>query len=110
MVASNQWFEVIKYKDYLYIIREKLDDIDPRFHSTYTNLYLLIGTNSALLIDTGAGLFPLKPIVDDIIDNRILKIINVLKLNIKFIWKFPFKEADNRIIFLILNVIYIICL
>jgi len=76
MVASDQWFEVIKYKDYLYIIREKLDDIDPRFHTTYTNLYLLIGSNSALLIDTGAGLFPLKSTVNDIIDNRILKVIN----------------------------------
>ncbi|MBA7558281.1 hypothetical protein ES705_51079 [subsurface metagenome] len=76
MAESNQWFDVIKHKDYLYIIRENLDDIDPRFHSTYTNLYLLIGSNSALLIDTGAGLFPLKSIVDDIIDNKILKIIN----------------------------------
>jgi len=54
MTESNQWFEVIKYKEYLYVIREKLGEIDPRFNSYYTNLYLLLGSKTALLIDTGA--------------------------------------------------------
>jgi len=76
MVVDSQWFEIIEHKDYLYIIREKLDNIDPRFHSIYTNLYLLLGSNTALLIDTGAGLFPLKPIIDDLLGQRTLKVIN----------------------------------
>ena len=43
---------------------------------SYTNIYLLIGTRSALLIDTGCGLFPLKPIIDDLIFDRTLLVIN----------------------------------
>ncbi|MHA1915884.1 MAG: MBL fold metallo-hydrolase [Promethearchaeota archaeon] len=70
------WYEVIKRKDYLYVIRERLDEIDPRFYSTYLNLYLILGIHSALLIDTGSGLFPLKPIVDELISNRKLLVIN----------------------------------
>ncbi|MFW9987780.1 MAG: MBL fold metallo-hydrolase [Candidatus Odinarchaeota archaeon] len=74
--SNKEWFEVIKYKDYLYIIRERLDEIDPRFYTTYSNLYLILGSHSALLIDTGSGLYPLKPIVDDLILDRKLKVIN----------------------------------
>jgi len=33
MTESNQWFEVIKHKEDLYVIREKLAEIDPRFNS-----------------------------------------------------------------------------
>ncbi|TFG02806.1 MAG: MBL fold metallo-hydrolase [Promethearchaeota archaeon] len=76
MAESRQWFEVKKLKDYLYLIRENLDAIDPRFHSIYTNLYLLFGTDKALLIDTGAGLYPIKPLVNDLIGNRELIVIN----------------------------------
>lgn len=76
MIDNNQWFEIIKHKDYLIVIREKLDDIDPRFYSDYTNLYLLLGIYSALLIDTGAGLFPLKPIIDELIGERKLHVYN----------------------------------
>ncbi len=74
--SSKEWFEIIKYKDYLYVIRERLDEIDPRFYTTYTNLYLLIGAHSALLIDTGCGLFPLKSIIEDLILDKILLVIN----------------------------------
>ncbi|MFX1364970.1 MAG: MBL fold metallo-hydrolase [Promethearchaeota archaeon] len=73
---SKDWFEIIKQKDYLYVIRERLDEIDPRFHTTYTNLYLILGSHSALLIDTGSGLFPLRHIVDNLILDRKLKVIN----------------------------------
>ena len=73
---SQQWFEIIKHKDYLYIIRERLDEIDPRFYTTYDNLFLIIGSHSALLIDTGCGLFPLKPILDDLIKDKTLLVIN----------------------------------
>ncbi|KKM65949.1 hypothetical protein LCGC14_1486130 [marine sediment metagenome] len=73
---SQQWFEIIKYKKYLYVIREKLDEIDPRFLTTYTNLYLIIGTHSVLLIDTGCGLFPLNPIIKDLVLDKTLIVIN----------------------------------
>jgi glyoxylase-like metal-dependent hydrolase (beta-lactamase superfamily II) len=76
MLDECNWFEVIKHKDYLYVIREKLEDIDPRFHTVYTNLYLLLGSDSALLIDTGCGIFPLKPIVQELIGDRRLIVIN----------------------------------
>ncbi|MBA7645059.1 hypothetical protein ES703_52811 [subsurface metagenome] len=76
MAESDQWFEVIKHKEDLYVIREKLAEIDPRFNSFYTNLFLLLGSKTALLIDTGAGLFPLKPIITDLIGERNLKVLN----------------------------------
>lgn len=73
---GHQWFETIKYKEYLYIIRERLDKIDSRFYTTYINLFLLIGSHSALLIDTGCGLFPLKPILNDLIKDKVLIVLN----------------------------------
>lgn len=73
---SQQWFETIKHKEYLYVIRERLDEIDPRFYTTYINLYLIVGSHSALLIDTGSGLFPLKPIIKQLVNEKILKVIN----------------------------------
>ncbi|MHA2034933.1 MAG: MBL fold metallo-hydrolase [Promethearchaeota archaeon] len=72
----KKWFEIIKHKDYLYVIRERLDEIDPRFYTTYDNLFLIIGSHSALLIDTGCGLFPLKPILNEIIKDNTLIVIN----------------------------------
>ncbi len=73
---SQHWFEIVKHKENLYIIRERLDEIDPRYLTTYTNLYLIIGTHSALLIDTGCGLFPLKPVINDLISDKTLIVIN----------------------------------
>ena len=76
MSNRNDWYEVIKQKEYLYVIRERLDEIDPRFFTVYTNLYLILGLDKALLIDTGCGLFPLKPIIEKIIEDRELNVIN----------------------------------
>ncbi|MFX0074637.1 MAG: MBL fold metallo-hydrolase [Candidatus Hermodarchaeota archaeon] len=76
MPNEKDWFEVIRHKDYLYVIRERLDEIDPRFLTTYTNIYLLIGPEKALLIDTGCGLYPIKPIIDELIDQCEVSVIN----------------------------------
>ena len=76
MSKDNDWYEVIKQKDYLYVIRERLDEIDPRFLTTYTNIYLILGPEKALLIDTGSGLFPIKPVIDSLIENRELFVVN----------------------------------
>ncbi len=73
---SHKWFETFKHKDHLYIIRERLDKIDPRFYTTYINLFLLIGSQIALLIDTGCGIFPLKPILNDLIEDKVLRVLN----------------------------------
>ena len=76
MTSSEDWYEVLEHKDYIYVIRERLDEIDPRFYTTFVNIYLLLGDEKALLIGTGCGLFPLKPIVDKIIGTRKLLVVN----------------------------------
>lgn len=76
MTEKGSWFEVIKHKNYLYVIRERLDKLEPRFYTTYGNLYLILGKERALLIDTGTGLFPLKPLVDNLIEDRDLIVLN----------------------------------
>ena len=76
MSSSEEWYEVIEHKDYLYVIREKVDEIEPRLRTTYVNIYLLLGSEKALLIDTGCGIFPLKPIIDKIIGQRELLVFN----------------------------------
>jgi glyoxylase-like metal-dependent hydrolase (beta-lactamase superfamily II) len=73
---GQNWFRITKLKDYLYVIEEMLYKIDPRFYTNNINIYLIIGTHSALLIDTGCGLFPLKPFIKDIIANKKLKVVN----------------------------------
>ena len=73
---SKDWYEVIHYNRYIIVIREKLSEIDPRFLTTYTNIFLILGSNKSLLIDTGCGLFPLKPIVEELIEDRELFVIN----------------------------------
>lgn len=76
MHNSKSWYEVIKQKEYLYVIREKLDKIEPRFLTKYINMFLLLGHHTALLIDTGSGLLPLKPVIDRLIGDRKLIVVN----------------------------------
>jgi glyoxylase-like metal-dependent hydrolase (beta-lactamase superfamily II) len=76
MDEDNEWYEVIKQKEYLFAIRERLDKIDPRFHTKYVNMYLINGLKKALLIDTGCGIYPLKPLINQLIGKRELIIIN----------------------------------
>ena len=76
MAEGMSWFEVIEHKSYLYVIRERLYKLEPRFYTKYINLYLLIGNKKALLIDTGTGLFPLKPMVQKLIEDKELIVVN----------------------------------
>ena len=39
-------------------------------------MFLLLGSHSALLIDTGCGLFPIKPTIDSLIADRKLVVVN----------------------------------
>lgn len=72
----EDWFDIVQVKSYIYLIREKLDLIDDRFYTEYTNLYLILGTHTAVLFDTGSGLKKLKPYIDNLIGTRELIVIN----------------------------------
>ena len=75
-MSSNEWFEVIQQNDHLIVIRERLDKIEPHYLTVYDNLYLIRGNNKCLLIDTGCGIFPLKPIVEKFLNGKELIVIN----------------------------------
>ncbi|MHA2182110.1 MAG: MBL fold metallo-hydrolase [Promethearchaeota archaeon] len=76
MSNAEQHFQISKVKDYLYVIMENISSVHPVYRNNPLNLYLLLGSHSALLMDTGCGLFPLKPIVDNLIGERKLIVIN----------------------------------
>jgi glyoxylase-like metal-dependent hydrolase (beta-lactamase superfamily II) len=73
---EKNYFEILKLKDYLYVIKENISVVHPVYTNDPLNLYLLLGARSALLIDTGCGLSPLKPIVEKLIDHRELIVLN----------------------------------
>ncbi len=70
------WFDVHKENDHLFVIRERLDFIEPRYRTKYTNMYVILGKKLAALIDTGSGLYPLRPLVESIIEDRELLVFN----------------------------------
>jgi glyoxylase-like metal-dependent hydrolase (beta-lactamase superfamily II) len=76
MANSTQHFDISKLKEYLYVIKENISLVHPVYTNDPLNMYLLLGEHSALLLDTGCGLSPLKPIVKDLIANRNLIILN----------------------------------
>ncbi|MFX1573758.1 MAG: MBL fold metallo-hydrolase [Promethearchaeota archaeon] len=75
-MRSEDYYQVIQEKDYLVIIREQLDKIDSRYLTKYTNLFLVIGNKECLLIDTGCGFFPLKPIINKFLNGKKLYVVN----------------------------------
>ncbi|MFW9819064.1 MAG: MBL fold metallo-hydrolase [Candidatus Thorarchaeota archaeon] len=76
MINDDQHFTVSKHKEYLYVIKENISLIHPVYTNDPLNIYLLLGSHTALLLDTGCGLSPLKPIVDKLIEDRILLVFN----------------------------------
>ena len=72
----DEWFEIDKVNSHLFVLRERLDKIDSRYHTIYTNLYLILGDHSALLIDTGSGIGNLKRKVEEISKDRDLFVVN----------------------------------
>jgi len=73
---SEDWYEVVQHKDHLIIIRERLDKIEPHYLTIYDNLYLIRGNKESLLVDTGCGIFPLKPIIEKYLNGNKLIIVN----------------------------------
>ena len=70
MSDDKQHFKVSKHNDYLYVIKENISVVHPAYRNDPLNMYLLLGTHTALLLDTGFGLYPLKPIVNNLIGER----------------------------------------
>ena len=58
---SNDWFQVYKTHQNVYSIVEPYQYQESISH-------LIIGKNKALLLDTGIGLFPIRPVVEQITD------------------------------------------
>ncbi|MEJ2294544.1 MAG: MBL fold metallo-hydrolase [Candidatus Lokiarchaeota archaeon] len=75
-MTNNQHFEISKLKDYIYVIKENISNVHPVYTNDPLNIYLLLGTDSALLVDTGCGLSPLKSIIKKLIDHREIIVVN----------------------------------
>ncbi|TFG23570.1 MAG: MBL fold metallo-hydrolase [Promethearchaeota archaeon] len=69
-------YKITKLKNYLYVIQENISTVHPVYTNDPLNLYLLLGDHTALLIDTGCGLSPLKPVVDKLINKKKLLVFN----------------------------------
>ncbi len=74
--SNDNWYKITKIKDYLYVLQENISVVHPVYTNDPLNLYLLLGDHTALLIDTGCGLSPLKPVVDKLIGERKLLVFN----------------------------------
>jgi len=89
MSKEPNHFEISKHKDYLYVIKENISLVHPEFTNDPLNIYLLLGSQTALLLDTGCGLSPLKPIVDELIGKR-----KLLVFNTHYHWDHPLGNVE----------------
>jgi glyoxylase-like metal-dependent hydrolase (beta-lactamase superfamily II) len=89
MTNDNQHFQVSKHKEYLYVINENISLVHPVYTNDPLNIYLLLGSHTALLLDTGCGLSPLKSIVDRLIGDR-----GLLVFNTHYHWDHPLGNAE----------------
>ncbi len=89
MKNENQHFDISKHKDYLYVIKENISLVHPVYTNDPLNIYLLLGSHTALLLDTGCGLSPLKPIIDGLIGER-----QLLVFNTHYHWDHPLGNVE----------------
>lgn len=75
-MGKRNHFRVSKENNELYIIKENISEVNPIYRNDPLNLYLIIGNEKAVLLDTGCGLYPLKPIIEDLIYEKELIVIN----------------------------------
>ncbi len=75
-MESASHFTIEKISEDLYCIQENISDVNSIYRNDPLNLYLLLGTHTALLLDTGCGLNPLKPLVEKLIEGRDLLVFN----------------------------------
>ena len=73
---NDDWFKIKRLKTNIYAIQENISVVHPVYTNDPLNIYLLLGSHTALLIDTGCGLSPLKPLVNKLIGKRKLLVFN----------------------------------
>jgi glyoxylase-like metal-dependent hydrolase (beta-lactamase superfamily II) len=88
-------FIVSKHKDYLYVIKENISDVHPVYTNDPLNIYVILGNHTALLLDTGCGLYPIKPIVEKIIGKRELIVFNT-----HYHWDHPLGNNEFEEVFI----------
>ncbi|MFX0000421.1 MAG: MBL fold metallo-hydrolase [Candidatus Hodarchaeota archaeon] len=98
MSNNNQHFEISKHKDYLYVIKENISIVHPVYTNDPLNIYLILGNHSALLLDTGCGLSPLKPLVDRLIGKR-----KLLVFNTHYHWDHPLGNVEFEEVYIHAN-------
>jgi glyoxylase-like metal-dependent hydrolase (beta-lactamase superfamily II) len=76
MGNTNLHFKISHQKDYLIVIEENISIVHPVYRNDPLNLYLILGSHTALLLDTGCGLYPLQPVVKSLIGERKLLVFN----------------------------------
>ena len=69
-------FKIKKYKSNLYVINENISLLHDVYTNDPLNMYLILGSHKALLLDTGCGLFPLKAQLSQLIGDRDLLVFN----------------------------------
>ncbi|MFX1573411.1 MAG: MBL fold metallo-hydrolase [Promethearchaeota archaeon] len=89
MKSDKNHFKLSEHKPYLYVIKENISLVHPVYTNDPLNIYLLLGSHSALLLDTGCGLHPLKPIVDNLINKR-----KLLVFNTHYHWDHPLGNVE----------------
>ncbi|MFX1389941.1 MAG: MBL fold metallo-hydrolase [Promethearchaeota archaeon] len=89
MKRNSPHFKVSKHKEYLYVINENISLVHPVYTNDPLNIYLILGTHSSLLLDTGCGLSPLKPIVDELKGER-----DLLVFNTHYHWDHPLGNVE----------------
>ena len=88
-MSEKNHFEISKHKDYLHVIKENISLVHPVYTNDPLNIYLLLGTHTALLLDIGCGLFPIKSIIDELIGKR-----KLLVFNTHYHWDHPLGNAE----------------
>ena len=71
-----QWFQKRDLNKHVILIRENFSEIDPRFYTKYTNMYLIKGNKKAILLDTGIGVESIKKFVEPLVKNLELLVFN----------------------------------
>ncbi|MFW9828200.1 MAG: MBL fold metallo-hydrolase [Candidatus Thorarchaeota archaeon] len=89
MTIDSQHFKISKHKEYLHVIKENISLVHPVYTNDPLNIYLILGNHTALLLDTGCGLSPLKPIVNDLIGGR-----KLLVFNTHYHWDHPLGNVE----------------
>ncbi|MGV9197805.1 MAG: MBL fold metallo-hydrolase [Promethearchaeia archaeon] len=76
MQKSRKRYKINHPSDHIYILQENISSIHPIYKNDPLNLYLLVGENRALLIDTGCRIKSVKPLIQKIIKEKGLIVVN----------------------------------